>query len=77
MSRFKHPHLTRGVVYTPAGAFTVCRGVIEAPEAIGEECGWRKIDDEQPSSSALATGQMVTLKQEAVLPAALAPGTHN
>jgi hypothetical protein len=49
MSRFLHPYLTRGILYTSAGAFTVSRGVIEAPDAIGQAFGWRPLDDDHSS----------------------------
>ena len=46
MSVFLHPHLTRGVVKTPRGAFVVSRGLVEAPDEIGEALGWRAVDEE-------------------------------
>jgi hypothetical protein len=46
MSKFHHPYLTRGILYTSAGAFTVCRGVIETSDAIGQAFGWRPVGDE-------------------------------
>jgi hypothetical protein len=51
VSKFRHPYLTRGILYTSAGAFTVCRGVIEAPDAIGQAFGWRPLDDERSSDA--------------------------
>jgi hypothetical protein len=56
VSKFRHPLLTRGVVHTSAGAFAVCRGIIEAPDAIGHECGWLPIDDAQPADNGVADG---------------------
>lgn len=44
MSLFQHPHLTRGIVKTPKGAFVISRGRVEMPDAIGEALGWRCID---------------------------------
>jgi len=44
MARFRHPHLIRGIVRTPRGGFTISRGVVELPEEIGEELGWRRLD---------------------------------
>jgi len=49
MSSFQHPYLTRGVLYTSAGAFTVCRGVVEAPDIIGRGFGRHTLDDEPPA----------------------------
>jgi hypothetical protein len=44
MSTFQHPHLTRGVIQTPHGAFVVSRGRVEMPDEIGESLGWRPVD---------------------------------
>jgi len=52
MGRFRHPHLARGVVYTPKGAFAVIRGIVEAPDAVGESFGWVQVDE---ADVALAT----------------------
>jgi len=46
MSVFQHPHLTRGVVKTAKGSFIVKRGLVEAPDEIGEELGWQPVDTE-------------------------------
>ena len=54
MSVFQHPHLTRGIVKTPMGAFLVTRGLVEAPDDIGEALGWRLVgsdDQAQPELS--------------------------
>jgi hypothetical protein len=51
MSVFRHPHLTRGIVHTPAGQFFVTRGLVEMPDDAGEKLGWRRAEsdeDEQP-----------------------------
>ena len=52
MSLFQHPHLTRGVVNTPGGAFVISRGLVEMPEKIGESLGWRLVDQDDDSPSA-------------------------
>jgi hypothetical protein len=52
MSLFRHPHLTRGVVKTPKGAFLVCRGLVEMPDEIGEALGWRSIEEDDQSRRA-------------------------
>ena len=54
MSVFQHPHLTRGIVQTPKGAFLVSRGRVEAPDDIGEALGWLPVgsdDQTQPELS--------------------------
>jgi hypothetical protein len=53
MAVFQHPHLTRGVVMTPKGAFVISRGFVSAPDEIGDALGWRRIDDEAIASQAL------------------------
>ena len=47
MAVFQHPHLTRGVVTTSRGSFVVSRGLVSAPEEIGESLGWRRVDVER------------------------------
>lgn len=54
MSVFHHPHLTRGIVTTPKGSFVIVRGLVEAPDEIGESLGWRPVDLENPPQAALA-----------------------
>lgn len=59
MSRFRHPHLTRGTVYTRAGAFEVRRGIVDVPDEVGEEFGWDRVDEEPaplPSGPRLIAG---------------------
>jgi hypothetical protein len=52
MGRFRHPHAVRGFVYTSKGAFAVVRGIVEAPDAVGESFGWVRVDeDDLPSST--------------------------
>jgi hypothetical protein len=46
MAIFQHPHLTRGIVKTPKGAFVISRGFVSAPDEIGESLGWRRVDIE-------------------------------
>jgi hypothetical protein len=52
MGMFQHPHLTRGIVKTPKGAFVVTRGLVEVPDELGEALGWRPADaeDETPTT---------------------------
>jgi len=54
MGMFQHPHLIRGIVRTPKGAFVVSRGLVEVPDEIGEALGWRPADspeDTPPTTS--------------------------
>jgi len=46
MSLFRHPHLTRGIIRTPHGAFTVTRGIVDAPDDVGQSLGWQPIEEE-------------------------------
>jgi hypothetical protein len=51
MGLFQHPHLTRGLVKTAKGAFSVSRGLVEMPDEIGESLGWRAVgqSDDAPT----------------------------
>ena len=40
MALFRHPHLVRGVVHTPIGAFRIERGVADLPDEVASELGW-------------------------------------
>jgi hypothetical protein len=40
---FRHPHLTRGVVYTAEGNFVIDRGFIRAPDSVGAQQGWQRV----------------------------------
>ena len=56
MSVFHHPHLTRGIVKTPKGSFVIVRGLVEAPDEIGEALGWDRVDlESQPQAPARAS----------------------
>jgi hypothetical protein len=50
MSVFRHPHLTRGIVHTPAGQFFVSRGLVEMPDDAGARLGWAREepDEDEP-----------------------------
>jgi hypothetical protein len=48
MTVFHHPHLTRGIVKTAKGSFVIVRGLVEAPDEIGESLGWMPVDPESP-----------------------------
>ena len=57
MTIFQHPHLIRGIVKTPRGAFIISRGLVEAPDDVGESLGWRRIDAEQPQTAGTAVSR--------------------
>jgi hypothetical protein len=51
MGLFRHPHLVRGVVHTPEGAFQIERGVANLPDEVGAALGWTRLDEEtQPAA---------------------------
>ncbi len=50
MGIFQHPCLIRGIVRTAKGSFVVTRGLVEAPDEVGESLGWRPVDDDQKSA---------------------------
>jgi hypothetical protein len=53
VGKFRHPHLVRGTVHTPMGAFVITRGIIEVPDDIGQLLGWVPITgDGQPAAAA-------------------------
>jgi hypothetical protein len=62
MGMFQHPHLTRGIVKTPKGAFVITRGLVEVPDELGEALGWRPAENPEDTetstfrSSAPASG---------------------
>jgi hypothetical protein len=59
MAIFQHPHLTRGVVKTTKGAFVISRGLVNAPDDIGESLGWTRVDAETglPSDAVLSAAR--------------------
>jgi hypothetical protein len=65
MSIFQHPHLTRGIVKTPRGAFAISRGLVEMPAEIGESLGWREIDSDDDKGSPSAEMARVRATQGA------------
>ena len=61
MSLFHHPHLTRGIVKTPKGSFLIVRGLVEAPDEIGESLGWDRVDlESHPQAQAHASSNGLT-----------------
>lgn len=55
MGLYRHPHLTRGVVHTPEGAFRINRGLVELPDELGESLGWIAVMPDGDGQPALAT----------------------
>jgi hypothetical protein len=51
MALFRHPHLVRGIVHTPHGAFTVVRGLVDLSDELGDDLGWARADTNQPPRS--------------------------
>ena len=60
MGLFQHPHLTRGIVHTSRGGFAISRGLVELPDDIGEEYGWRRVDDEEDQLQTAGAGAAAT-----------------
>ena len=63
MSLFRHPHLVRGIVHTPHGAFTIVRGVVDLPDEIGDALGWDRAESpagDPRDSLRVATGLVAT-----------------
>jgi hypothetical protein len=60
MGKFRHPHLTRGVVHTPQGGFTISRGVVIVPDEIGEAYGWQRIDADERDAAAASRERRTT-----------------
>ena len=52
MGLYQHPHLTRGVVHTPEGAFHINRGLVELPDELGESLGWAAVPDDEAHAPA-------------------------
>jgi hypothetical protein len=50
MAIFRHPHLVRGVVHTPHGAFVIVRGLVDLPDEIGESLRWAREEETSPSA---------------------------
>ena len=48
MAIFRHPHLVRGIVHTPHGAFTVVRGLVDLSDEVGDDLGWTRAEVAQP-----------------------------
>ena len=55
MAIFRHPHLLRGIVHTPHGAFAIVRGLVDLPDEIGEALHWAR-EEEGSSSTLLVAG---------------------
>jgi hypothetical protein len=68
MAVFQHPHLTRGVVITPKGAFVVTRGFVTAPDEIGDSLGWRRVDDEMMPQTPMPSARSSSMRPDAMAP---------
>jgi hypothetical protein len=53
MGLFRHPHLTRGVVHTSKGSFAIRRGIVDAPDDVGESYGWLRVVPEDERDGAM------------------------
>ena len=62
MALFRHPHLVRGTVHTPHGAFTVVRGQVEMPDDIGEALGWPRFEAKTTPDRLTRSGPPMTGK---------------
>lgn len=68
MALFRHPHLIRGIVHTSKGSFAISRGLVEAPDEIGESFGWLRLELEDrrdgsgPAADHLARGRAMSLQ---------------
>ena len=51
MGLYLHPHLTRGVMHTPEGAFRINRGIVELPDELGQSLGWTEVTTERDGVS--------------------------
>ena len=56
MGLYRHPHLVRGVMHTPEGAFRINRGIVDLPDDLGASLGWTQVvteDDGAPELMAV------------------------
>ena len=51
MGRFLHPHLVRGIVCTSMGSFSISRGIVDAPDHVGESFGWKRLEQDQADAN--------------------------
>jgi hypothetical protein len=58
MALFRHPHLVRGTVHTPHGAFTVVRGTVDMPDEVGESLGWAPVETTAGATDLLTRTQV-------------------
>ena len=67
MGLFRHPHLVRGVVHTSKGSFAISRGLVNAPDEVGESYGWLRLELEDeperplPIAATPARGEAMSL----------------
>ena len=55
MGLYLHPHLVRGVMHTPEGAFRINRGIVDLPDKLGESLGWTAVMTDGDDAPELAT----------------------
>jgi len=70
MSLFRHPHLTRGIIRTPHGSFTITRGIVDVPDEVGHALGWLPVQDEDEG----ARGARKFLSRQSAVPDAASAG---
>lgn len=56
MSRYRHPHLVRGTVHTPKGAFVISRGIVDVPDDVGAMLGWMPLDHDHRAAALAGNG---------------------
>src|SRR4051812_42926181 len=57
MPHYRHPHLVRGIVHTPMGAFELNRGLSDVPESVGEALGWQRCPEHADARTWFPSGQ--------------------
>lgn len=56
MPLYRHPHLVRGIVHTPMGAFELNRGLADVPESVGEALGWQRCPEHADAGTRFPSG---------------------
>lgn len=57
MPLYRHPHLVRGIVHTPIGAFQLNRGLADVPESVGDALGWQRCPEHADARTRFPSGQ--------------------
>jgi hypothetical protein len=58
MGLYRHPHLVRGTVHTPKGAFVILRGIVDVPDDIGEHYGWEPVGGDETLTPRVARNRV-------------------